>query len=93
MASDSGGGGKRKSPPEHNLKEVMALGKDLTDKALDHMDRTNESDASFSDETGEAVWAIASVKTGTCYCGYPAGDGKNGSGEAAAGYHHHAQSR
>ncbi|HCH7366087.1 TPA: phage late control D family protein, partial [Salmonella enterica] len=27
----------------HNLK--VALGKDLTDKALDHMDQTNESDA------------------------------------------------
>lgn len=44
----------------HNLK--MALGKDLTDKALDHMDQTNESDASFLMKLARQYGAIASVK-------------------------------
>lgn len=48
----------------HNLK--VALGKDLTDKALDHMDQTNESDASFLMKLARQYGAIASVKDGTC---------------------------
>jgi phage protein D len=46
----------------HNLK--MALGKDLTDRALDHMDQTNESDASFLMKLARQYGAIASVKGG-----------------------------
>ncbi|EHW3728145.1 phage late control D family protein [Salmonella enterica] len=46
----------------HNLK--VALGKDLTDKALDHMDQTNESDASFLMKLARQHGAIASVKDG-----------------------------
>lgn len=46
----------------HNLK--MALGKDMTDKALDHMDQTNESDASFLMKLARQYGAIASVKDG-----------------------------
>ena len=41
----------------HNLK--LALGKDLTDKALDHLDQTNESDASFLLELARQYGAIA----------------------------------
>jgi phage protein D len=48
----------------HNLK--MALGKDLTDKALDHLDQTNESDASFLMKLARQYGAIASVKDGIC---------------------------
>lgn len=46
----------------HNLK--VALGKDLTDKALDHLDQTNESDASFLMKLAIQYGAIASVKDG-----------------------------
>jgi phage protein D len=46
----------------HNLK--VALGKDLTDKALDHLDQTNESDASFLMKLARQYGAIASVKDG-----------------------------
>ncbi|EOT4021251.1 phage late control D family protein [Escherichia coli] len=46
----------------HKLK--MALDKDLTDKALDHMDQTNESDASFLMRLARQYGAIASVKDG-----------------------------
>ncbi|EAB7708376.1 TPA: phage late control D family protein [Salmonella enterica] len=46
----------------HKLK--MALGKDLTDKALDHLDQTNESDASFLMKLARQYGAIASVKDG-----------------------------
>ncbi|EMW0955333.1 TPA: phage late control D family protein [Citrobacter freundii] len=46
----------------HNLK--VALGKDLTDKELDHMDQTNESDASFLMKLARQYGAIASVKDG-----------------------------
>ncbi|EIJ7210642.1 phage late control D family protein, partial [Salmonella enterica subsp. enterica serovar Teshie] len=46
----------------HNLK--MALGTDLTDKALDHLDQTNESDASFLMKLARQYGAIASVKDG-----------------------------
>lgn len=44
----------------HNL--TMALGKDLTDKPLDHLDQTNESDASFLMKLVQQFGAIASVK-------------------------------
>ncbi|EDW2658944.1 phage late control D family protein [Salmonella enterica] len=46
----------------HNFK--VALGKDLTDKALDHMDQTNESDASFLMKLARQYGVIASVKDG-----------------------------
>lgn len=46
----------------HNLK--IALGKDLTDKALEHLDQTNESDASFLMKLARQYGAIASVKDG-----------------------------
>lgn len=46
----------------HKLK--IALGKDLTDKALDHMDQTNESDASFLMKLARQYGAIVSVKDG-----------------------------
>ena len=46
----------------HNLK--VALGKDLTDKALDHLDQTNESDASFLMKLARQYGAIASIKDG-----------------------------
>ena len=84
----------------HNLK--MALGKDLTDKALDHLDQTNESDASFLMKLARQYGAIASVKDGNLLF-IRQGQGRTASGKplpvititrkAAAGYHHHAQSR
>lgn len=46
----------------HNLK--LALGKDLTDKTVDHLDQTNESDASFLMKLARQYGAIASVKDG-----------------------------
>lgn len=46
----------------HNL--TMALGKDLTSKPLDHLDQTNESDASFLMKLARQYGAIASVKDG-----------------------------
>lgn len=46
----------------HKLK--MALGKDLTDRAVDHLDQTNESDASFLMKLARQSGAIASVKNG-----------------------------
>ncbi|HAH0559590.1 TPA: phage late control D family protein [Escherichia coli] len=46
----------------HNLK--LALGKDLTDRTLDHLDQTNESDASFLMKLARQYGAIASVKDG-----------------------------
>ncbi|MCU6664438.1 phage late control D family protein [Enterobacteriaceae bacterium H4N4] len=46
----------------HKLK--LALGKDLTEKALDHLDQTNESDASFLMKLARQYGAIASVKDG-----------------------------
>ena len=46
----------------HNLK--LALGTDLTEKALDHLDQTNESDASFLMKLARQYGAIASVKDG-----------------------------
>ncbi|GAB0602826.1 hypothetical protein MC04F16_18360 [Escherichia coli] len=46
----------------HNL--TIALGKDLTSKPLDHLDQTNESDASFLMKLARQYGAIASVKDG-----------------------------
>ncbi len=46
----------------HNLK--MALGKELADKVLDHLDQTNESDGSFLVRLARQFGAIASVKNG-----------------------------
>lgn len=46
----------------HNLK--MSLDKELTDKAVDHMDQTNESDGSFLMRMAREYGAIASVKDG-----------------------------
>ena len=46
----------------HNLK--LALGTDLTEKVLDHLDQTNESDASFLMKLARQYGAIASVKDG-----------------------------
>jgi len=57
-----GGGGVKEFAPRHNLK--LALGKDLTDKTLDHLDQTNESDASFLMKLARQYGAIASVKDG-----------------------------
>jgi len=46
----------------HNLK--VALGTDLTEKQLDHLDQTNESDASFLMKLARQYGAMASVKDG-----------------------------
>lgn len=46
----------------HKLK--MALGQDLMDKPVDHLDQTNESDASFLMKLARQYGAIASVKDG-----------------------------
>ncbi|EJF9115379.1 phage late control D family protein [Salmonella enterica] len=62
----------------HNLK--VALGKDLTDKALDHMDQTNESDASFLMKLARQYGAIASVKDGKLLF-IRQGQGKTASGK------------
>lgn len=63
----------------HNLK--MALGKDLTDKAIDHIDQTNESDASFLMRLARQYGAIASVKDGYLLF-LRQGQGKTASGKA-----------
>lgn len=46
----------------HNLK--MALGQDLSGLSLEHLDQTNESDASFLMKLARQYGAIASVKSG-----------------------------
>ncbi|CAH5860705.1 hypothetical protein AI2905V1_1388, partial [Enterobacter cloacae] len=46
----------------HKLK--MALGHDLMDKLVDHLDQTNESDASFLMKLARQYGVIASVKDG-----------------------------
>ncbi|SUF40115.1 phage late control D family protein [Salmonella enterica] len=89
MASDNGGEVVKEIAARHNLK--VALGQDLTNKALDHMDQTNESDASFLMKLARQYGAIASVKDGTC-CLFGR-DREERKRQAAAGYHHHAQSR
>lgn len=62
----------------HNL--TMALGKDLSDKALDHLDQTNESDASFLMKLARQYGAIASVKDGNLLF-IRQGQGKTASGK------------
>ncbi len=46
----------------HHLK--MALDRELADRVLDHLDQTNESDASFLMKLARQYGAIASVKDG-----------------------------
>ncbi|WP_317891485.1 contractile injection system protein, VgrG/Pvc8 family, partial [Escherichia coli] len=46
----------------HKLK--MVLGKDLSDKLVEHIDQTNESDGSFLMRLARQYGAIASVKNG-----------------------------
>lgn len=46
----------------HKLK--MALGKELSDKPVEHIDQTNESDGSFLMRLARQYGAIASVKNG-----------------------------
>ncbi|WP_373963351.1 phage late control D family protein [Kosakonia sacchari] len=62
----------------HNLK--MALGKDLADKVLDHLDQTNESDGSFLMRLARQFGAIASVKNGNLLF-IRQGQGRNASGK------------
>jgi len=52
----------REIATRHNLK--MALGQDLSGMSLDHLDQTNESDASFLMKLARQYGAIASVKSG-----------------------------
>jgi len=52
----------REIATRHNLK--MALGQDLSGLSLDHLDQTNESDASFLMKLARQYGAIASVKSG-----------------------------
>lgn len=49
----------------HKLK--MALGEDLSDKPVEHIDQTNESDGSFLMRLARQYGAIASVKMAICY--------------------------
>jgi len=42
----------------------MAIGQDLSNRPLDHLDQTNESDASFLMKLARQYGAIASVKSG-----------------------------
>jgi hypothetical protein len=56
------GGVVKEIAARHNL--TMAMGKDLTDKPMDHLDQTNESDASFLMKLARQFGAIASVKDG-----------------------------
>lgn len=62
----------------HNLN--MALGKDLADKVLDHLDQTNESDGSFLMRLARQFGAIASVKNGNLLF-IRQGQGRNASGK------------
>ncbi|MDN4366811.1 phage late control D family protein [Citrobacter portucalensis] len=62
----------------HNL--TMALGKDLSNKALDHLDQTNESDASFLMKLARQYGAIFSVKDGNLLF-IRQGQGKTASGK------------
>jgi len=52
----------REIATRHNLK--IALGQDLSGLSLDHLDQTNESDASFMMKLARQYGAIASVKSG-----------------------------
>lgn len=52
----------REVAARHKLK--MALGKDVAGKSVEHMDQTNESDASFLMKLARQYGAIASIKDG-----------------------------
>lgn len=52
----------REIAARHKLK--MALGKDVAGKSVEHMDQTNESDASFLMKLARQYGAIASIKDG-----------------------------
>ncbi|HGY6506373.1 TPA: phage late control D family protein [Escherichia coli] len=62
----------------HKLK--MALGKDLSDKPVEHIDQTNESDGSFLMRLARQYGAIASVKNGNLLF-IRQGQGKSATGE------------
>ena len=62
----------------HKLK--MALGKDLSDKPVEHIDQTNESDGSFLMRLARQYGAIASVKNGNLLF-IRQGQGKSASGK------------
>ncbi|ENY3539045.1 contractile injection system protein, VgrG/Pvc8 family [Escherichia coli O11:H16,53] len=62
----------------HKLK--MALGKDLSDKLVEHIDQTNESDGSFLMRLARQYGAIASVKNGNLLF-IRQGQGKSASGK------------
>lgn len=62
----------------HKLK--MALGKDLLDKPVEHIDQTNESDGSFLMRLARQYGAIASVKNGNLLF-IRQGQGKSASGK------------
>ncbi|EPJ2580393.1 phage terminase small subunit [Escherichia coli] len=62
----------------HKLK--MALGNDLSDKPVEHIDQTNESDGSFLMRLARQYGAIASVKNGNLLF-IRQGQGKSASGK------------
>ncbi|HGV0895132.1 TPA: GPO family capsid scaffolding protein [Escherichia coli] len=62
----------------HKLK--MVLGKDLSDKLVEHIDQTNESDGSFLMRLARQYGAIASVKNGNLLF-IRQGQGKSASGK------------
>lgn len=62
----------------HKLK--MALGEDLSDKPVEHIDQTNESDGSFLMRLARQYGAIASVKNGNLLF-IRQGRGKSASGK------------
>lgn len=62
----------------HKLK--MALGEDLSDKLVEHIDQTNESDGSFLMRLARQYGAIASVKNGNLLF-IRQGQGKSASGK------------
>lgn len=68
----------REIAARHSLK--VALGKDLMDKSVDHLDQTNESDASFLMKLARQFGAIASVKDGNLLF-IRQGQGKTASGK------------
>lgn len=59
----------------------LALGKDVEKMAIDHLDQTNESDASFLMRLGRQCGAIACVKNGSLLF-IRQGQGKTASGKA-----------
>ncbi|STW05298.1 late control gene D protein [Klebsiella grimontii] len=63
----------------HSLK--VAIGKDVAEQALDHLDQTNESDASFLMKLARQYGAIASVKDSNLLF-IRQGQGKTASGKS-----------